>query len=68
MPKPKTEAADYERLTVRLPPKLVRQLKTQARKERRAFNTHVIACFERLMRYDREKNRARDTADTEVAR
>jgi predicted HicB family RNase H-like nuclease len=57
MAKPKTEAAQYERMTVRLPPKIVQRLKMQALRERRALNTHVIVCFEKLFAYEREKQR-----------
>ena len=57
MPKPKTEAAEYERLTVRLPPKIMQTLRKQAKTDRRPLNTHVVWCLEKLLHYEKEKQR-----------
>ena len=55
--KPKTEAADYERATIRFPPKLLRVLQKQAKAEQRPFNTHVLRCLEQFLAEQKEKKR-----------
>lgn len=42
MPRPKTEAADYERLTLRLPKDIAAALREQASSIGRAVNTHAL--------------------------
>jgi len=42
MPRPKTEAADYERLTLRLPSDVMAVLRQQASTIGRAVNTHAL--------------------------
>ena len=53
--KPKTEAAHYERLTLRIPSKILRALKAQAKEEKRPLNTHVWWCLEQFLAYKKEK-------------
>ena len=42
MPKPKTEAASYEPMTLRLPPDIAALLRKQAKAIGRKVNTHAI--------------------------
>lgn len=42
MPRPKTAAADYERLTLRLPKDVATVLRQQAQTIGRALNTHTL--------------------------
>ena len=42
MPRPKTAAADYERLTLRLPKDVAAVLREQANTIGRAVNTHAL--------------------------
>lgn len=42
MPRPKTEAADYERITLRVPRDVAATLRQQASEIGRAVNTHAV--------------------------
>ena len=53
--KPKTEAANYERLTLRIPSHILHALRTQAREDHRALNTHVWWCLEQFLSEHKEK-------------
>lgn len=46
MSRPKTEAADYKRLTLRLPAELLETLQAQAAASRRTMNTHTVCVLE----------------------
>lgn len=45
MPRPKTEAAEYERLTLRIPKEVGEVLRQQAKEIGRAVNTHALYIF-----------------------
>jgi predicted HicB family RNase H-like nuclease len=42
MPKPKTKAAEYKRVTIRLPEEILELLQKQAKTQERPLNTQVI--------------------------
>jgi len=46
MPRPATEAADYEQVTIRLPKALLARVRARASQERRPLNTQIIMCVE----------------------
>ena len=50
MAKPKTEAADYKRQTIRLPEDVWQCLRADAKKADRALNTHIVRVFRELYR------------------
>ena len=47
--KPVTEAADYERLLLRLPSYVLQDLRAQAEEEQRPLNTHVLRCLQQFL-------------------
>lgn len=57
MPRPKTEAAEYGRLTLRLPQWLLQALKEEAESERRPINTQAVLILEKW--YATKKRRAK---------
>lgn len=46
MPRPATQAADYEQVTIRLPKALLARVRARASEERRPINTQIIMCLE----------------------
>jgi predicted HicB family RNase H-like nuclease len=49
MPRPKTEAADYERLTLRLPKDVMEALRQAAAAAHRPLNTHTILLLRHML-------------------
>jgi hypothetical protein len=49
MPRPKTEAADYERLTLRLPKDVMEALRQAAADAHRPLNTQAILLFRQIL-------------------
>ena len=49
MPRPKTEAADYERLTLRLPKDVMDALRHAAAAAHRPLNTHAILLLRQIL-------------------
>ena len=49
MPRPKTEAAEYERLTLRIPKKIMANLKAAAAAGHRPINTQAILFLEEAL-------------------
>ena len=49
MPRPKTEAADYERLTLRLPKDVMEALRQAAAAAHRPLNTHAILLLRQIL-------------------
>lgn len=52
MPRPKTKAAEYKRLSLRLPPKLLALLQEEAESLGRPVNTHAIYLLRQALERD----------------
>ena len=68
MPRPKTEAADYERLTLRLPKDVMEALRQAAADAHRPLNTHAILLLRHILGlknkpYEERQRRERPDAE-----
>jgi hypothetical protein len=56
MPRPKTEAADYERLTLRVPKDVMEALRQAAADAHRPLNTQAILLFRQILGLNNKPN------------
>lgn len=63
MPRPKTEAADYERLTIRLPKDVLDTLRRKAGKIGRPLNTQVVRMLQDGLRACRKSENPGEVHD-----
>jgi hypothetical protein len=61
MPRPKTEAADYERITLRFPKDVIAALRHAAAEAHRPMNTQAILLLRQVLGMD-QPARARQTS------
>jgi hypothetical protein len=54
MGRPKTEAADYKNLLLRLPEDILEQCKARAKKDHRSLNAQVLAMLEKCLQETKE--------------
>jgi hypothetical protein len=62
MPRPKTEAAEYERLTLRLPPTLLANLRALVQETKVPLNTTVIQFLQHGVETKQKARRPRPAA------
>jgi len=67
MPRPKTEAADYERLTLRVPKDVMEGLRQAAADAHRPLNTQAILLFRQVLGLPNKPKVERKRRDRPVA-